>query len=229
MRIVGIVGRWLFIICLPVLLLTATIAGLVNSLWLYNYGFRAYGVSESLAVHGLQLSDSELEGVYAGLISYYHSGEEYVDITVVSGGETVDLFSPEEVSHFRDVKGLIWLDYWVLPGALVYALSYAGLSLFWWKDRRLLARGLLGGGIFTLGLLVILALLGVLFGFGELFNWFHLLFFTNPTWHAEGYMLILFPEEFFAFASALGAGIIAAVAVILGVVGWYLRRLKNET
>ena len=223
-RIAATVGRWLFILCLPVLLLTATIAVLSSSMWLYRYGFQEYGVREALAAHGLEISEAELEGVYAGLIGYYHSGEELVDIRVVSGGETVAIFTPEEVNHFKDVKGLIWLDYWVLLGTLLCALAYAGCSLFWWREGRRLGSALLGGGIFTVVLLAALVLLDTLFGFGEIFYRFHLLFFTNPDWHAEGHMLRLFPEPFFVYAAALGAGIIVGLAVISGAAGWLIRR-----
>jgi integral membrane protein (TIGR01906 family) len=217
-------AKWLFIVCLPVLLLTATIAGLANSLWLYRHGFHEYGVREELAEAGLPLSDSQLEGIYAGLISYYNSGEECVNITVVSGDKTIDFFTPEEVIHFRDVKGLIRLDYRVLLGMLVYVLAYAGVSLFWWQDRRLLARGLVWGSILTLALILALVLLDTLSGFGQLFYDFHLLFFSNLFWLTEGYMLMIFPEQFFDYAATLGAGIIVGAAVILGGVGWHLKR-----
>ena len=214
-------AKWLFIVCLPVLLLTATIGGLANSLWLYRYGLHEYGVREALEEAGLPLSDGQLEGIYAGLIRYYNSGEEYVNITVVSGGKTIDFFSPEEVIHFKDVKGLIRLDYRVLLGTLVYVLAYAGTSLLWWRDRRSLARGLVGGGVLTLALMVGLAILNMLFGFDELFLKFHLLFFTNQFWSAEGNMLMIFPEPFFDLAATLGAGIIAGAAVVLGGAGWW--------
>ncbi len=65
-------------LCLPVVLLTASIAVLVNNMWLYRYGFHEYGVRESLAVHGMQLSEAELESVYAGLISYYPMFDNWV-------------------------------------------------------------------------------------------------------------------------------------------------------
>ena len=83
MKVTVIAAKWIFILCLPVLLLTATIGGLANSLWLYRYAFHEYGVRGELAKAGLELSDSELENVYAGLIKYYNSGEEHVNIIVV--------------------------------------------------------------------------------------------------------------------------------------------------
>ena len=219
-----IAAKWLFILCLPVLLLTATISWVANSLWLYQYGAREYGVRQDLADAGLELSDAELEVVYASLINYFNSGEEYISLTVTGVDKTVDLFTREEVIHFQDVKRLIWLVYWVLLGTLIYALAYAGFSIFWWHDRRRLAWGLVGGSCLTLALMLALVLLNTLFGFDELFYQFHLLFFSNEFWSAQGYMLRLFPEGYFYDVTAFGALAIAVGAVILGGVGWWLKR-----
>jgi integral membrane protein (TIGR01906 family) len=217
-------AQWILIVCLPVLLLSAVIGILANSLWLYEYGAHKYGVGQSLADAGLNLSDPELSGIYAGLISYYNSGEEYVNITVVEDGKPVNVLTPEEVLHFKDVKGLIRLDYRILLGTLAYFLVYIGLSLFLWRDRRRLGWGLLGGSIFTLAVLFILVLLDRLFGFEELFLKFHFLFFSNLFWSTPGNMLLLFPENFFIDAVTIGAAIIAGAAIMLGGVGWWQLR-----
>jgi integral membrane protein (TIGR01906 family) len=215
-------AQWILIVCLPVLLLSAVIGILANSLWLYEYGAHKYGVGQSLADAGLKLSDSELSGIYAGLISYYNSGEEYVNITVVEDGKPVNVLTPEEVLHFKDVKGLIRLDYWFFTGTLAYFLACIGLNLFLWHDRRRLGWGLLGGSIFTLAVLFILVLLDRLFSFEELFLKFHFLFFNNLFWSTPGNMLLLFPENFFIDAVTIGAAIIAGAAIMLGGVGWWL-------
>ncbi len=220
LKVLGIAAKWLFILCLPILLLTASLGGAVNSLWLYNYGSERYDVSQKLADAGLELTDSELEQVYAGLISYFNTG--------VKDGEPFDLFTPEEVIHFKDVKGLIWLDYWLLLGTLIYVLTYAEVSLFWRKDRRQLARGLVGGSGITLALMLAFGL-GTVSGFGDLFYQFHLLFFSNLYWSAEGYMLKLFPEDFFRDAALFCALATAGLAIILGgVAGSYLLFTRSK-
>ncbi len=129
-------------LCLPILLLTATIGSTANSLWLYKYGFEKYNISKTTG-----LSDSELEKVAAGLISYFNSGEEYISLTVLKDSRPFVLFNQREVTHLKDVKGLIRLDYWVLLGTLIYALGYAVGSLFWRKHQywRRLAWGVVGG------------------------------------------------------------------------------------
>jgi integral membrane protein (TIGR01906 family) len=223
-KVLSIAAKWLFMLCLPLLLLTASIGWAFNSLWLYQHGFEKYNVSQTLANSGLKLTDSELENIYAGLISYFNSHDEYISITVAKDGKLFNLFTPEETIHFRDVKGLIWLDYWVLLGTSVYALAYAVVCLFWRKRRywRYLAWGLVGGGSLTLALILLVFGLGTLLGFSQLLYWFHLVFFTNPYWSAEGYMLLLFPEEFLRDAALFCALITAGLAIILGGVGGYL-------
>jgi len=224
LKILGTTAKWLFILCLPILLATAGISWVANSLWLYRDGFHKYNVSQTLANSGLELADSELEGIYAGLISYFNSDEEYISLTVVKNGEPSKLFTPEETIHFKDVKGLIWLNYWVLLGTLIYTLGYAMVSLFWRKRRywRRLAWGVVGGSGLALALMLALGI-GTLVNFEQLFLQFHLISFTNLFWSAKGYMLLLFPQGFFYDMATFGAGMTAGLAVILGgVAGGYL-------
>ncbi len=233
MKILGIAAKWIFALCLPVLLLSASIGWTANSLWLYKYGFHRYDVRQTLAALGVELTDSNLEEIYAGLISYYNSDEEYINFTVTKADQLIDLFTPEEVIHFRDVKGLIWLDYWLLVGTLIYILAYAGVSLFWRKRAywRRLAWGVVSGSSLTLALMLTLGL-GTLLGFDQLFLQFHLLFFSNQFWSAQGYMLLLFPQGFFYDAALFCALATAAGTVILGgMSGGYLlftRRSKPQ-
>ena len=222
MRILGIVAKWLFIPCLPILLLTASIGWAANSLWLYNYGFQKHGVSQTTG-----LAQSELEKAATGLISYFNSGEEYISLTVMKDGESFELFNQREVAHLRDVKGLIWLDYWVLLVTLIYTLGYAGVSLFWQRRRhwRRLAWGVVGGSGIPLALMLAMGL-GILLNFDQLFWQFHLLSFTNELWQFDptrDYQIMLFPQSFWYDVSIFCALATVGLAIILGgVAGGYL-------
>jgi len=215
LRILGIVAKWLFMLCLPILLLTASIGWATNSLWLYQYGFEKYNVSQTTG-----LADSELEKAAAGLIGYFNSDEEYISLTVKKDGKPFVLFNQQEVIHLKDVKGLIWLDYWVLLGTLVYVLAYAGVCLFWRKRRywRRLAWGVVGGGSITLALMLALGL-GTLLGFDQLFWQFHLISFTNELWlldPTKDYLIMLFPQGFFYDTALFCALATGGGAVVLG-------------
>jgi integral membrane protein (TIGR01906 family) len=211
-----IVAKWLFIICLPVLLLTASVSWAVNSLWLYKYGFDKYGVSQTTG-----LDQSELDIAARGLIDYFNSDDETISITVTKDGESFTLFNKREVAHLQDVKGIFWLVYWALLGTLTYALLYVGLSFFLWQDRRRLSWGLVGGSCLTLVLMLALGL-GTLFNFDRLFLQFHLISFANELWMLDpmtDYLIMLFPRGFWYDASLFCALATAVGAVILGGIG----------
>ena len=229
LKIIGIVAKWVFILCLPLLLLTASIGWAVNSFWLYTSGFDKYNVSQTTG-----LADSELEKAASGLIGYFNSGEEYITLTVIKDGEPFELFNQREVFHLKDVKGLIRLDYQVLLGTLVYVLAYAGVSLFWRRKKywRRLAWGVVGGSGLTLLLMLALGV-GALFNFEQLFIQFHLLSFTNEFWMLDpmrDYLIMLFPAGFWYDAAILCAGITAGLAKVLGGVsgGWLAFNRKKR-
>ncbi len=222
MKFLSITARWLFILCLPILLLTASIGWAANSLWLYKYGFHKYDVGSTTG-----LADSQLENAAMGLISYFNSDEEYITLTIVKNGEPFQLFNQREVAHLKDVKGLIRLGYQVLLGTLIYALGYGGVSLFWRRRRywRRLAWRVVGGSSLTLALMLTLGL-GTLLDFDWLFLRFHLLSFANDLWQLDptrDYLIMLFPQGFWYDATLLCALATAVGAVVLGgVAGGYL-------
>jgi len=202
-------------------LLTASISGAVNSLWLYKYGFEKYSISQTTG-----LADSELEKAAAGLISYFNSDEETIRLTAVKDSEPFELFNERETGHLRDVKELFRLNYRVLTGTLIYALGYIGMYLFWRKDRRQLARGLLGGSGLTLGLMLVLGV-GMLLNFDRLFWQFHLISFTNELWlldPAKDYLIMLFPSGFWFDTALFCALATAGLALILGGMAYLLFR-----
>ena len=228
MGIISVCAKWLFILCIPVLLLTASIGWATNSLWLYQYGFEKYAINQSTG-----LSKVELEKTARGLISYFNSSEEYISLTVVKNGKSFELFNQREVVHLKDVKELIWLDYRVLLGALIYALGYAVGSLFWQRRRywhRLAWKGL-GGSSLTLALMLALGL-GTLLGFDQLFLQFHLLSFTNDFWQLDptrDYLIMLFPQGFWYDATLFCAlaGVVGTI-VLGGVSSGYLLLTRSK-
>jgi integral membrane protein (TIGR01906 family) len=229
LRILGIAVKWLFVLCLPTLLLTASLGWAVNSLWLYRYGFDKYNVG-----HTTGLAQSELEKAAGGLISYFNSDEEYISLTVIKDGEPFTLFNQREVTHLKDVKGLIWLDYRVLLGTLIYVLCYTGVSLLWRRKKywRRLAWGVVGGGGITLVLMLALGL-GTLFNFDQLFLQFHFISFANELWQLDptkDYLIMLFPQGFWFDATVFCALVTAGLAIILGGVGGgYLLFTRKRT
>ncbi len=218
MKILMPVIKWLFVLCLPLLLLSASIGGATNSLALYHYGFDKYGVSQITG-----LPDAELDRAARGLIHYFNSSEEPISLTVVKEGQPFTLFNEREVVHLKDVKGLFRLDYWIFLGALLYSLAYVGLML-WLRARRCLARGLLWGSGLTLGLMLLLGL-STMLDFDQFFLQFHLLSFTNELWQLDpsrDYLIMLFPRGFWYDATLFIAAATTLGAVVIGGVGFYV-------
>ncbi len=227
-RILGITARWLFILCLPVMLFTAVLGLAINSKWLFEYGFDKYGVNQTTGI-----DDTELEKAASGLIDYFNSGEESIDLTVIKDGEPFALFNQREVAHLRDVKGLIWLDYRVLLATGSYVLLYAVVSLCWLTEerrRRLATATAIGGGI-TLGLILALGLAAML-DFQGFFLQFHLISFANDLWlldPARDYLIMLFPQGFWYDATMLVALATTGLAVIVaGLAGGYLLYRRRQ-
>jgi integral membrane protein (TIGR01906 family) len=216
MKILGTIAKWVFMLCLPFLLFTASLAWAINSLWLYNYGFEKYGVSQATG-----LSESELEKTAAGLVSYFNSDEEYISLTVIKDGQPFELFNYRETIHLRDVKKLIWLDYWVGLGTLVYVLAYAGVCLFWRRPEywRRLARGVVGGSGITLGLMLALGLVSLV-DFNWIFWQFHVISFTgNDFWLLDptsDYLKMLFADGYFYDVVLFCTLGVAGAAVVMG-------------
>ena len=207
----------LFVLCLPVMIMTGSIAWAVNSGWLYMAGFEKYGVAESLAENGLPVTRADLRQITSGFIRYFNSGEEYIHLTIPVRGQVVELFNQEEIMHFRDVKGLFRLDYGVLLGTFLYCAAFAAVVMFR-RKYRLLARNLTIGGGITLGIIALLGI-GIAFDFDNLFYEFHLISFSNQFWSAEGNMLLLFPGGFWYDMVVYVTLFAAGLALVLGGVG----------
>lgn len=218
------VARWLFILCLPALLVTASVSLAMNCNWLYNHGFEKYNVGR---VTGLE--DSQLEKASRGLISYFNSGEEYIDLVVMKDGRPFPLFNDREIEHLKDVKALFHLVYKMLSGSVIYFILFAGLTLFR-RNRVSLGWGLFGGGVLTLALMIALGV-AIAVGFDRVFLQFHLLSFANDFWMLDpsrDYLIMLFPQGFWFDATLYIVLGTAAGAVVLGGLGWWLKKRKSE-
>ncbi len=220
---------WLFIICFPLLLLTSTVRLGVNSMHTYEYGFDKYGISEVTKIDRAQLSE-----VARRLVDYFNSRVETPQMIVVNEyGEEFELFQEDdqnrELTHLEDVKRLFQFNYRVQVASLAYIIIYSLMSLRgkrsnlkrWRKGRwQDLAKGVRRGCVLTLAIIAVLGIASILIDFEQLFIQFHHVAFDNPWWMSSGYLPKLFPEQFWQDIAFLGAGIIAAEALLLGGIAW---------
>ena len=229
MKIAKVVAYWLFIICVPLLLLTSTVRLGVNSMRLYEYGFDRYGVSEDTGIDREQLGN-----VAKRLVDYFNFRVETPQtMVVIEGEEEIPLFQEDdqnrELTHLADVRRLFQFNHRVQLASLAYIIIYSLMSLRGkrsnlkrWKRGRWqdLAKGVRNGCALALALIAVLGIASILVDFEQLFVQFHHVAFDNPWWMSSGYLPRLFPEQFWQDIAFLGTGVIAAEALLLGSIAW---------
>lgn len=207
----------LFVICVPMLLLTTDLRFAANDIRLYEYGFNKYEVSAATG-----LDNEELLSVADQMVTYFNSDEEFLDI---------DIFNQRELTHLKDVKGLIQLAYRLQLASLAYIVVYILINFAlrrgaFWRD---LARRLIWGSGATIALLAVLGLWGVI-DFDSLFLLFHLVSFSNELWQLfpGDKLLLMFPQGFFNDAALFVAAAAIGEAIIIGGVAWGLLALRGK-
>jgi integral membrane protein (TIGR01906 family) len=214
---------FIFVCCLPLLLLTITLGREVNEIRLYEYGFDKYQISQATGIDAL-----ELRRVAQQLIDYFNLKADSVQVVVSRGGQKLNLFNERELTHLQDVRGLVQLDYWVQRAVLIL-MVFCGLVLLLWLKAGwgAVLRGLLWGSLVTFGLMIFLAF-WAMFGFDRLFILFHEVSFSNEYWILDptrDYLIMLFPGGFFYDAALLGFGAVILEALILGGIALGVQKL----
>ena len=230
MNITGKLLPLLFVAALPVLLVTSNLRWAFNSVALYEFGFERHNVEERTGLSEEQLSDAA-----AQIRDYFSSDEEWLDLRVKVGQESVALFNQREIIHMRDVKDLVELTYRVQEGTFLFMFLFVTLGFllrsggFAGHLRKLIIQG----SITTAALVTVIGLISLV-AFGPLFRLFHELSFANDFWQldpATDFLVQLFPFNFWlettvllALASIVEAG--AIVGLVTVIKGWWERRRR---
>ena len=208
----------LFIIAVPLFLITGSVAWAFNSPSLYNDGFEKYSISR---ISGI--TDSDLRQVGADLRGYINSSEEPLHVRTRIFGKEQDLFNDREVAHMKDVKRLVWGVYILALASAVYlaVMAVAGFATQRVRFVEPLAKGALWGGGLTLTLLAVFGMLALV-DFESLFIKFHQLSFANDFWQLDprtDYLVRIFPDSFWVDATIWVAVRAITGAVVLTVAG----------
>jgi len=216
MRVMSRVLSILFIVSIPLFLLTSNIRWVANDLHYWEKGFEKYDVSAETG-----FSEKELTDISKGLIRYFNSGE--ID-------DTIHVFSDDEITHLRDVRGLIQLDYIIQWLTLGYIIIYilAGFVLRKKLFARPLAVALAAGGAAGIAAVALTAIAAAI-DFDWLFTAFHRIFFTNELWISSGYLPLIYTEGFFYDAArAIAASTIFQSLLIGAPAGLFLLRRRGS-
>ena len=119
---IGFLPWALFIVTVPLFLITISVTWAFNSPGLYNNGFEKYSISRSTGI-----TNADLRQVGADIRSYINSSDEPMDIQTSIFGVEQDLFNPKEIAHMRDVKNLVRGVYIL---ALVSVIYLSTMTLF---------------------------------------------------------------------------------------------------
>ena len=148
---------------------------------------------------------------------------------VTTGADNTLAFTEAEVNHMHDVKWVLLIAT-VAVAALFLVTLFSSISL---RERApgTIRRSLFSGAWITLGLIVVLGVVGA-FGWEWLFTTFHQVFFPQGNWEfsVRSSLIRLYPPQFWIDAAIAVAVLVAAQITLLLVTTWptKYRKLKAE-
>ena len=213
-----------FIVLVPLFLITTSVRWVINFPGLYSYGFDKYSIPDYTGIQRDHLIDAAGQ-----LRDYFNNDDEDLIIrTFVLGVLVESLYNRREIAHMRDVKDLVRNVYRVQEAIGVYLLAFAAVGFYRLRRRftETLLRAVSRGGAVTLGLVVFVGLLSLV-AFNQLFLLFHLVSFSNDFWLLDprrDYLIAMFPQGFFFDATML----IAVSTIVLALLFAFVPRLVRR-
>ena len=215
---VGWVTWALFIVAIPLFLITGSVTWAFNSPGLFNDGFEKYSISRNSGI-----TNNDLRRVGADIRSYINSGDEPLSVQTRILGEKRALFNDREVAHMKDVKQLVRGVYVLALASAVYLAFMTSIGFVVQRGRfvGLFAKRLAWGGGLTLVLLMVFGIVASV-GFDSVFLKFHQLSFANDFWQLDprtDYLVRIFPQDFWFDATLWVVVRAIAGALLLTVTG----------
>lgn len=195
MKLFSRIATLLFILAVPLFLVTANVRFAAGDSWFTKQGFRTYHVDRTTGV-----AFPELDAAADDIVRYFEDDRSSLRIEVTISGRETALFTEEETAHMRDVKSLMRLVYRLNEVSLAVILAYIGSVVLWTRERtpRQLAKYSLLGVAF--GLIVVGAIGAfAITGFDAAWTKFHEIAFRNDLWQLDprkDRLIQMFPEPF---------------------------------
>ncbi|MCL5074159.1 MAG: TIGR01906 family membrane protein [Chloroflexi bacterium] len=221
-------GRIIFVLCLPLFLISSNVRWLALNQNYYEATQAKYAVSEHSG-----LSQWQISAANKALIAFFQTPSDTLPQQLQSNGLSPSFFKPREVAHLFDVRSLIYKIGDVQLVSALYLVLF--LLVGYWVPRsqpirRTASNLLLGSGVTVLTLLAVYVF--SLIDFGGLFRQFHLLSFRNDYWLLDpntDNLIKMFPEEFWMDAVRTLALLCSGESLALGglaggVLLWVKRR-----
>jgi integral membrane protein (TIGR01906 family) len=225
----------LFVVVVPVFLVTTNVRWLINSPLVYEIGFARHDISFNTGIQ-----PNELISAGQQIRDYFNNDEELIQVQIeIRGIKVENLFNEREILHMRDVKNLIKGVYRLQEILGMYLIFSVALCILLNSSTTasVVSRHLGLGGWFTLFLIGVSAT-ALVVGFDRLFIIFHLISFDNDLWILDpqkDYLIAMFPQGFFYEITMSIAGLTVIEALLLVLLhvltmSWArLRRISKKT
>ena len=205
-----------FIVALPLFLVTTNVRFLAGDVWLYERGLRKYDAEQTT---GVSLAD--LDRASGEIVSYFENDAGTLRILVTENGEEVSLFNARETEHMRDVKTLMRFIFRVNEVTLAIVISYVAARYLWAREASLrsLAREALFGFAWAGAVFAALVVIAAM-GFDAFWTRFHETVFRNNLWQLNpdtDHLIQMFPESFWQETSLFLAAMTAAEVIVIAV------------
>lgn len=213
--------RLVWILAIPVIIISSTVNIVISSTGLYQNGFDKYNISQVT-----NISSSELTEVASRMIDYLGGNSDTPQLKVNKNGKESLLYNEKELKHLADVREITDIFRFLQITSIVIIII-TGALMFWKDDNKNLLNGMTTGAAITLtftGILVIWSLVD----FSSLFYLFHIFSFDNDLWlldPAKDYLIMMFPEGFFYDAALLIVISVTIASILLLVVSVVLEKI----
>jgi integral membrane protein (TIGR01906 family) len=212
--IIRILAAIVFVISVPVALVTSNIRFVANEERVYRYAIDEY---DAVATTGIERE--ELLRASAEIRDYFNNDQETLAIRVHEDGREVSLFNARETAHMEDVKDRFQAVNRAQEFSVVYALGYVAVVVLWAREvslRGLALQAAAGAAICV----VAIAAIGVFgaAGFDSAWEDFHRLMFSNDFWllnPSRDHLIQIFPPAFWENIVFFIGTLIAAQAVLI--------------
>jgi integral membrane protein (TIGR01906 family) len=213
----------LFIVALPVALVTTNVRIAANEPRLYQYAIDEY--------HGPRTTGIPREELLRGsaeLRAYFNNDEEQLFVRVRDNeGQLVSLFNRRETLHLVDVKNLFQQAFRVQEASVLFVLAYVVGVFIWAREGtlRTLAIQVLAAAVLSVAVIAGVGGIAVA-GFDSAFDQFHEIAFDNDFWRldpATDHLIQMFPSDFWQQVSLwIGLATLAELAGLALIAALYL-------
>jgi integral membrane protein (TIGR01906 family) len=221
-RVFRHVATLLFILAIPIALVTTNIRFIANESRVYTYAIDQYNGVQTTGISRADLLRGGVE-----LRKFFNNDEETFAVRVDQNGRQVSLFNPRETTHLEDVKDRFRVMNRVQELSILYVLVYVAAVVLWAREvslRGLAVRMAIGSAL----VLVAIGIVGGigLAGFDSAWEEFHRLIFSNDFWRLNpttDHLIQMFPPAFWeSIVFFIGVMVAAEAALLLIGAGIYL-------